>query len=82
MKNENMVILNNVILQNGKDAPYMQGDTTLPDNKTIEYNGEKSLSVLCSCGKPFIESLMLNGIVNDTVVCSLCCKEIAFIVDR
>lgn len=74
--------MNGVILQKENGVPVMQGNTTLADNKTIEYMNKKGISVYCICGKPFAESLMENGIINDTVICSICEKEMAYIVNR
>lgn len=70
-----------IIIAKKDGSPVMQGDTTLEDNKTIGYSGKTGIDVVCTCGKPFAESLQENGIILDSVLCSQCEKELAVILE-
>ena len=63
--------------------PIMQGDTTLLNSKTLQHSNNKGIDVICpECSNPFIISLQKFGSFNETVVCHVCKKELAFIVDK
>lgn len=71
-----------IILQRKNENPIMQGKTTLENNETILYNGKKSLTNYCACGKPFVESILETGIVLDSILCVSCEKELAHISEK
>ena len=72
-----------ITLHERGQKPIMQGDTTLADNKTLQYKDNKGLDAICpECSNPFIISLQKFGSFNETVVCHICKKELCFIVDK
>lgn len=72
-----------IILHEKGHAPIMQGDTTLKDDKVLQIKENKGLDVICpECSNPFIISLQMFGAINETVVCHVCKKELAFIVNK
>lgn len=72
MTKNSMVIIDSV----------MVGNTSLESNKTLQHNNKTGIDVICQeCYKPFAESLQESGIVNDCVVCSVCKKSLAFVVE-
>lgn len=70
-----------ITIKNKDSKELMQGVTKLQSNETFQHGKEIGLDIVCrECSKPFADSLLESGIIINTVVCSGCEKEIAFVI--